>query len=254
LVAAATGTVKVTGTATAALGSLVAAATGTRKVTGTAAASLGSLTAAVTGTPKVIAAATAALGALSASATGGVAGIVTAAASLGTLTAGASGVVKKFGIAGATLGALHAVVAATPVVDLVRRKMPRVQAVILPVLRERIPGVTFTTWVPDVDYRDYPLVNIRRLGGLPIDVRRLDRAVVEITAYSRDGIIAAEDLYLDVRTVVWDMVQEQIVIPEVGHLCSYFETFGPTSFDSPFEDTWRVQGLIQLGIRPPRDL
>lgn len=134
---------------------------------------------------------------------------------------------------------------------MVDRTMPRVQEVILPVLREQMPDVTFTSWVPDVDQRVYPLINIRRLGGLPRDVRRLDRPVIELTAFSRDGIVACENLYLDARTVLWDMVQKQTVTPK-GSISSYFETFGPTQFDSPFEDTWRVQGLIQLGLRPPK--
>lgn len=136
---------------------------------------------------------------------------------------------------------------------MVDRRMPRIQEVVLPILREKLPDVTFTSWVPDVDYRTYPLVNIRRLGGYPIDPRRLDRAVIEMTAYSRDGLVETEDLYLDCRQVIWDMVQEQTVTP-AGHLCSYFETLGPTQFDSPFDDTWRIQGLIQLGIRPPRSV
>lgn len=133
---------------------------------------------------------------------------------------------------------------------MVERDMPRVQEILLPVLREKLPDVMFTSWVPDVDHREFPLVNIRRLGGLPVDVRRLDRAVIELTAYSADGLVACEDLYLDVRTVIWDMCQSQTVTP-AGSICSYWETMGPTQFDSPFDDTWRVQGLIQLGLRPP---
>lgn len=129
--------------------------------------------------------------------------------------------------------------------------MPRIQAVLLPVLRAHLPGVTVTSWVPDPDYRTYPLLNIRRLSGLPRDVRRLDRPVIELTAYTRDGLAATEDLYLDARQVIWDMVENQTVTP-AGYLHSYFETFGPTQFDSPFDDTWRIQGLIQLGLRPPK--
>ncbi|MFD1045257.1 hypothetical protein ACFQ1S_06450 [Kibdelosporangium lantanae] len=131
------------------------------------------------------------------------------------------------------------------------RTMPRIQAVLIPVLRAALPGVMVMSWMPDVDHRTFPSLNIRRLGGLQRDVRRLDRPVIEMTAYSRDGLIACEDLYLDARTVIWDMVQQQTVTPQ-GHLHSFFETMGPTQFDSPWDDTWRVQGLIQLGLRPPR--
>ena len=33
--------------------------------------------------------------------------------------------------------------------------MPRVQSIVLPILRgdARLAGVTITTWVPDIDYR-----------------------------------------------------------------------------------------------------
>lgn len=131
----------------------------------------------------------------------------------------------------------------------------RVQAVILPVLREKLPaqfpGLSVTSWLADVDKRTYPLLNIRRLGGLPKDVRRLDRAVIEMTAYSRDGLVHTEELYYAAREVLWDMCEEQTVT-EHGHVSSYFETMGPTQFDSPYDDSWRCQGLIQLGIRPPR--
>lgn len=135
----------------------------------------------------------------------------------------------------------------------VDRKMPRVQEVVLPYLREQLPPeVTVTSWIPDVDKRTFPIVNIRRLGGLPVDPDTFDRAVIEMTAYTRDGLVATEDLYLDCRHLIYRMVDKQIVTP-AGYLHSYFETMGPMQFDSPFDDTWRVQGLIQLGIRPPRN-
>lgn len=134
---------------------------------------------------------------------------------------------------------------------MVVRQMPRVQDIVLPALRAELPGVRFTSWVPDLKDRTYPLINIRRLGGISVDPKRLDRAVIEMTCFHNAGLIEAEDLYLDARQVLWDMVENQTVMP-AGYLHSFFETLGPTQFDSPFEDTWRVQGLIQLGVRPPR--
>lgn len=134
---------------------------------------------------------------------------------------------------------------------MVSRVMPRVQEVLFPVLRPMFPGVTFSSWISDVDHRDYPIVNMRRLSGLPRnDLAKLDRPVVEITVYTRDGLVATEDLYLDIREAIWDMVGNQTVVPSVGYLHSFFETFAPTPFDSPYDGTWRVQGLIQLGVRP----
>lgn len=133
----------------------------------------------------------------------------------------------------------------------VDRKMPRVQEIVLPLLREQLPEVVITSWIPDPDNRSFPLLNIRRLGGVPVDPERLDRAVLEISAFSRDGLVATEDLYLDARTVLYRAVRNQAVTP-AGSLSSFTENVGPTALDSPFEDTWRVQGLIQVGIRPPR--
>jgi hypothetical protein len=104
--------------------------------------------------------------------------------------------------------------------------------------------------------RTYPIVNVRRLGGLAHAQRpdQLDRPVIELTAYGdkKLGLTGTEDLYLDARFLLQEMVKLQIVVPGSGHLHSYFETMGPTQFDSPYDDTWRIQGLIQLGLRPAR--
>ncbi|GGM64790.1 hypothetical protein GCM10012275_39220 [Longimycelium tulufanense] len=134
---------------------------------------------------------------------------------------------------------------------MVVRRMPRIHEVIIPVLREKLPEVMVTSWVPDVDYRQWPILNVRRLGGLARDVEWLDRPVIELTAYSRDGLVACERLFLDARQVLWGMVENQ-TLTEAGYLHSMRETMGPTQFDSPFDDSWRVQGLIQLGLRPAR--
>lgn len=135
---------------------------------------------------------------------------------------------------------------------MVERRMPRVQSIILPVLREALPGVTIGSWYRDVDYRTFPIINIRRLGGAGADPKRLDLPVIEMTAYSQESLPAAENLYMDAREVLLDMVERQTVTPS-GYLHSFTETMGPTPFDSPFEDSWRVQGLIQLGVRPLRN-
>ena len=135
----------------------------------------------------------------------------------------------------------------------VERRMPRVQAVVLSVLREQLgPEVKVGSWVEGVDFRQFPLINVRRLGGIAIDPKRLDRATIELTAYGKEGLVQTENLLLDARQVIWDMVENQVVTPK-GHLHSFRETMGPTQFDSPYDGTWRVQCLIQLGVRPPRN-
>lgn len=141
----------------------------------------------------------------------------------------------------------------------VGRVMPRVQSVVLPLLRDELSDyVDIGSWSKDVTQRTYPLLNVRRVGGLPNEVRPdlLDRAVIELTGYTanRDdfyqGLVGAEDLVLDAMLVIYKAVDTQTVIDNVGYLHSYFVTMGPTQFDSPFDDTFRVQALIQLGLRP----
>lgn len=135
---------------------------------------------------------------------------------------------------------------------MVTRKIPRIQEIVLPILKAELPGVQVTSWVPDVEDRNFPIVNIRRLGGLPVDNDLLDRAVIEVTAYTDTNLIDCENLCLDARQVLWNAWKAQTVVSGKGSISSYFETLGPTQFDSPYDDTWRVQFLVQLGIRPTR--
>lgn len=139
---------------------------------------------------------------------------------------------------------------------MVDRRIPRVQEILFPVMRERLtteyPGLEIVSWYKDVSRRSFPFIGVRRLGGNSLDPKRLDMPVIEMTAYTRDGLVATENLYLDAREVVINMVENQ-TLTEAGYLHSYYETMGPTPFDSPFEDSWRVQGLIQVGVRPRRN-
>lgn len=129
--------------------------------------------------------------------------------------------------------------------------LPRVQEIILPVLRQELPGIKCGSWIETVDLRSMPLINVRRIGGLDVDLNLLGKPTIELTAYSGGGLVETENLYLSARQVLYDMVQQQ-TLTDKGYLHSFFETMGPMQFDSPYEDTWRIQGLIQLGVRPPR--
>jgi hypothetical protein len=143
--------------------------------------------------------------------------------------------------------------------SMVGRTMPRIQQVVIPILKDGLrDDINVGSWVKDVSRRTYPLINVRRLGGLANAKRPdlFDRAVIELTAYSTaddpdyPGLTGTENLYLDAKHLLWQAVRNQTVVPGLGHLHSFFETMGPTQFDSPFDDTWRIQGLIQLGLRP----
>lgn len=138
--------------------------------------------------------------------------------------------------------------------------MPRVQKVVAPILRgdPRLDGVEITTWVPDIDYRDFPMVNVRRIGG----IRNLNAPtlhslpVIEMSAYTdalgdSEGLITCEELYDTALEVLYDAVRNQTQTP-AGYLSSIFETMGATQFSSLYQDSWRIQGLIRLGVRRPR--
>ncbi len=132
------------------------------------------------------------------------------------------------------------------------RRMPRIQEVLIPALRDEFPEAKVGSWVEDIDFRTYPIINIRRLGGLAVDPQMLDRAVIELTVFGDEDLPTTEDLLYRVREFIYQMHRSQTVVSG-GSINSYRETLGPTQFDSPFEDTWRVQMLIQLGVRPSRN-
>lgn len=132
----------------------------------------------------------------------------------------------------------------------------RVQKVVLPLLRgdKRLEGVTVTTWIPDIDYREFPLINIRRIGGIrnPDGPTLHSLPVIEMTAYSNASLIECEELYETALEVLYDSVSHQ-TRTDAGYVQSLYETMGATQFSSLFQDSWRVQGLLRLCVRKPRE-
>ena len=133
-------------------------------------------------------------------------------------------------------------------------RIPRIQQVVIPILREAFPGVKIGSWIEDIDYRHFPMINIRRIGGPRHDRRPTDLGlpVIEMTCFTTVGIIDTEQLYEDALEALYDAVRRQHETPE-GYLHSMKEVMGATQFSSLFQDSWRVQGLIQLGVRPPHN-
>lgn len=136
-------------------------------------------------------------------------------------------------------------------------EMPRIQSVVIPILRDAlVPGKAKTvgSWIPNINHRDFPLVNVRRLGGFRHagHPTKLSLPVIEMTVYHQDGLVACEKLYEDALEVLYDAVKKQTQT-EAGYLHSIKETMGATQFSSEYMDSWRVQGLIALGLRPPRN-
>ena len=139
-------------------------------------------------------------------------------------------------------------------------KLPRPAAIILPIIKDADlsgiygnVGANVFTWNPQVDYRTYPWIEVRRLGGArhPSYPTQLGLPVIEFTAYTDIGLPETEQLFEDLLEVLYDAVLHQTQTPD-GYLHSIKETMGATQFSSLFQDSWRVQGLIQLGIRPPQ--
>lgn len=141
----------------------------------------------------------------------------------------------------------------------IKRLTPRAQAILIPTLQESLeveyPGIKVGSWVEQVLDRQFPLVNLRRVAGSNAskDPNRLDESVIEYTAYGDVSYPNTEQLCMDTRQIIYEMWAKQVVVPNVGYIHSFFQTLSPTQFDSPFDDTWRVQGMIQLGLRPTRD-
>jgi len=130
--------------------------------------------------------------------------------------------------------------------------IPRVQAIVIPILREAFPNVKVGSWVEDIDFRMFPMLNVRRIGGVRHDRRpkNLGMPVIELTAFGTEGLPETEQLYEDALEALYDAVRRQKETDE-GYLHSIKETMGATQFSSLFMDSWRVQGLIQFGVRPP---
>ena len=132
------------------------------------------------------------------------------------------------------------------------RGFPRFQEVVIPILRAGLPeNVKVGSWVEDIDHRQYPQVNVRRVGG-PRDIGqpfRLDRPTMELTVYHDQGLIEAEDLYALSLDLLFEAWHNQTLTP-AGYLARVEEFMGMTQFSSLFQDTWRVQGLVSLSVRP----
>ena len=131
--------------------------------------------------------------------------------------------------------------------------MPRIQQVVIPLLREwpALENVHIGSWVEDIDYREFPLLNVRRIGGGRDQAfpNGLDVAVIELTAFSTDGLPECEHLYNRALEALYDAVLHQKQT-DTGYLHSINENMGMSQFSSLFMDSWRVQGLLKLGLRP----
>ncbi|MGV0811743.1 hypothetical protein ABQF34_07240 [Mycolicibacterium boenickei] len=131
--------------------------------------------------------------------------------------------------------------------------MPRPQDVVLPILRSAV-GDRFAkvgSWTEDVDHRQFPLLNVRRLGGIRYrpGPRQLALPVIELSVYGTTDPPTTEQLYEDALEALYAAVRNQTPTA-AGHLHSITETVGATQLASPFQSSWLVRGAVRLGIRP----
>jgi hypothetical protein len=134
-------------------------------------------------------------------------------------------------------------------------EIKRASSILLPLLRAGLGDSVSKvgTWTENIDYRTFPLVNIRRVGGPgrnPKRPKKISHALIELCVYGIDTLDATEQIYEDALEALFDAVLHQTVTP-AGYLHSMREHMAMEEMTSPFEDSWRVQGLILVGIRPP---
>ena len=115
----------------------------------------------------------------------------------------------------------------------------RPQTLILPILREALPGASVVSVVPDVDYRTFPLVTIERAGGTRSESapRLLAHPELKLTVVSADGLVAAEELYEEALDALYDGLQR------------FRETQGAIEVESRYPDTWAIEGAVALSVR-----
>lgn len=130
--------------------------------------------------------------------------------------------------------------------------MIRPNELVLPLLRAAFPTTLVVSYFPQVDSRSYPMILSRPNGGArhPKKPNDLALMVLELSTHTATDLAATETLYYRALDVLYGAWQDQTVIDGRGWIHSITETMGPTQLDPLFEDTWRVQGLIRIGLRP----
>jgi hypothetical protein len=71
-----------------------------------------------------------------------------------------------------------------------------------------------------------------------------------MSAHTASDLADTEQLYDRALEALYTAWERQTVVADKGWVHSITETMGPTQLSPLFEDSWRVQGLIRLGLRP----
>lgn len=126
---------------------------------------------------------------------------------------------------------------------------PRMAEVILPVVRREIPEAQVVTWMPELKDRTYPLILIRRVGGIAYDAELADRPTVDIQVYHKESLAAAEGLALRVRGALVGAWKSQEVVDGKGTVNFIREMSGPNYVRDPGDNAWRIQMMLSILIR-----
>lgn len=142
-----------------------------------------------------------------------------------------------------------------------------VEDVILPILRRRIPSVTFQTLIEDEER--FPFVLVRRapsLGGFDGDERFVDVANLVVHTYT-DGLNADEDgalLSEAVRVALRDAGRRNEGAPGRGYLTrtvltstprrvtDWATATGPVQYADLPTGVWRYETTYEVEVRRPR--
>lgn len=130
--------------------------------------------------------------------------------------------------------------------------IPRAVEFILPYLRDLFPNYYFGTWIENPNFRNFPHINFKRVGGTRLYRRSkaLSHQSIEMLVITQDDPATTERIYEDCLDALYNAVERQTVLPGGEYLYSILETTGAHFVDSPFDDTWAMQGVIRFGMRP----
>ncbi|WP_157745342.1 hypothetical protein [Nocardiopsis gilva] len=136
----------------------------------------------------------------------------------------------------------------------VGRRLPRVNALLLAVLRSALaPRVAVGTRIPG--RMRYPFVLARRVGGAAPDPRLFyDVALVDVQVWATSDA-EAEDIAQQSRGALADAARPpQWAFPGLGHIQHFSEEAAPVDIPSDAEDhgIYRYQATYTLTVRPPR--
>ena len=80
------------------------------------------------------------------------------------------------------------------------QKVIPVQSVVLPLLRAALPDVQIRSWIDDVDYRMYPLVSVRRVGGFRRVAPRRLAGLAVMTGTGREHTVVS---WVEIALTPW---------------------------------------------------